>query len=184
MKPYSPTELKRLHRGWRRQTEVTLALLLDGVQNPFNVGSIARHAAAYRVARGWLVGAEDTFSHPRFHKTALGSDRFVPWTVVPTTAEAVEAAGHAGLRLVGLELAPGAVPLFELDVSAPTAIVVGHEERGLSRAALEACDALAYLPQAGKVGSLNVAAAAAIALYEVRRQEWNRSRGGGERLHS
>jgi len=45
----SPTELKRLHRDWRRRTELSLGLVLDGVQNPFNVGSLFRSAAAYRV---------------------------------------------------------------------------------------------------------------------------------------
>jgi tRNA (guanosine-2'-O-)-methyltransferase len=49
---------------------------------------------------------------------------------------------------------------------------VGHEDHGVSAAALAACDEAAYLPLAGKVGSLNVATAVAIALYEVRRREW------------
>lgn len=179
MKPYGPTDLKRLHRTWRRRTALDLGLVLDGVQNPFNLGSIARHAAAYRVTQAWLVGPDDAFAHPRVHKTAMGSERFVPWEVVATTAEATSAARAAGLRLVGLELAPGAVPLFELELTGPTAVVVGHEERGLSRAGLDACDALAFLPQAGRVGSLNVAAATAIALYELRRQEWTASAATG-----
>jgi tRNA (guanosine-2'-O-)-methyltransferase len=53
--------------------------------------------------------------------------------------------------------------------------VVGHEDRGLTAATLAACDDVAFLPLLGKVGSLNVATAAAIACYEVRRQGWERS---------
>lgn len=174
-RPLNPTGLKRLHRGWRRQTEGRLALILDGVQNPFNLGTIARHAAAYRVDRAWLVGPADAFAHPRFHKTAMGTERLVPWAVVATPAEAVKAATEAGFRLVGVELVDGAEPLFNIDLHDGVALVVGHEERGLSKSMLQACQQFTFAPQLGRVGSLNVAAATAIALYEARRQEWTRA---------
>ena len=51
-------------------------------------------------------------------------------------------------------------------------LVVGNEDHGIAAAALEACDAVAFLPQLGRIGSLNVATAAGIALYEVRRRSW------------
>lgn len=171
-RPLNPTGLKRLHRGWRRQTEGRVALILDGVQNPFNLGTIARHAAAYRVERAWLVGQPDAFDHPRVRKTAMGTERLVAWEVVTTPAQALQAARQAGFRPVGVELTPTALPLFAMDLHDGIALVVGHEERGLSRAMLDACEAFTFAPQLGKVGSLNVAAATAIALYEVRRQEW------------
>lgn len=171
-KPLNPTGLKRLHRTWRRQTAGRLALILDGVQNPFNLGTIARHAAAYRVEKAWLVGAPDAFDHPRVHKTAMGTDRFVDWRVVATPDQALREAVEAGFRPVGIELTPSAVPLFALELHTDVALVVGHEERGLSRTSLDRCVAFAFAPQVGKVGSLNVAAATAIALYEARRQEW------------
>jgi len=59
-KPLGRTDLKRLHRSWRRRTEGRLGLILDGVANPYNLGTIARHAAAYRVERAWLVGDAST----------------------------------------------------------------------------------------------------------------------------
>ena len=52
--------------------------------------------------------------------------------------------------------------------------IVGHEDRGLSAAVLAACDQVAFIPQLGRIGSLNVATATAIALYEVRRRAWTR----------
>jgi tRNA (guanosine-2'-O-)-methyltransferase len=64
--------------------------------------------------------------------------------------------------------------MHEADLSGDVCLAVGHEDRGLSAACLQSCDAVVYLPQLGRVGSLNVATAAAIALYEVRRQEWAR----------
>ncbi|MFW2382835.1 MAG: TrmH family RNA methyltransferase, partial [Acidimicrobiales bacterium] len=55
MKPLSPTDLKRLHRSWRKRTDQRLAIILDGVQQPFNLGGILRSAAAYGVSDLWLV---------------------------------------------------------------------------------------------------------------------------------
>ena len=64
------------------------------------------------------------------------------------------------------------MPLFELDLAGDVCLVVGHEEHGLSKATLATCDRVGFVPLLGRVGSLNVATATALALYEVRRQEW------------
>jgi tRNA (guanosine-2'-O-)-methyltransferase len=167
------TELKRLHRDWRRRTEGRLALLLDSVQTPYNVGSILRSAAAFRVDHLWLVGATESPHHAKTQKTALGSQRFLTWTVCESIDDAADQVRAAGYRLVGVELATGAVPMHELALATDVCLAVGHEDRGLSKGCLEACDLVAYLPLVGRVGSLNVAQATAVALYEVRRQEWS-----------
>ncbi|HVF31608.1 MAG TPA: TrmH family RNA methyltransferase [Acidimicrobiales bacterium] len=169
----SATEAKRLGREWRRRTERPLGLLLDRVQTPFNVGSILRTAAAFRVTHLWLVGDTPTPDHEKTRKTSLGTERFVPWTAVDTVADGAVAARAEGMEIVGVELAERAVALAEL-AFAPggVCLVLGHEDRGLSATGLAVCDHFAYVPLPGKVGSLNVATAAAIALYEARRQEW------------
>jgi tRNA (guanosine-2'-O-)-methyltransferase len=168
----SPTDQKRLHREWRRRTDGRVALVLDGVMTPVNVGSIVRLAAAYGASPLWLAGATASPDHPGARKTALGTDRFVEVVEGVSAREAIDAAHGDGFHVVGVELATGATPLHELPLAGDVCIVVGNEDHGLSSAALAACDALAYLPLVGKVGSLNVATAAAIALYEVRRREW------------
>ena len=98
--------------------------------------------------------------------------RFVTWTDLESPEEAVAAARADGYRLVGVELASGAVPLHELDLAGDVCLVVGHEDRGLSKATLRLCDAIGYVPQLGRIGSLNVGTATAIACYEVRRTAW------------
>jgi len=168
----SPTELKRLHRSWRRNPVVPLGLILEDVQGPFNVGSIVRTAAAERVDHLWLAGASVPPTHPKAQRTGMGCERFVPWDMLGDIDEAATAAAQAGMRLVGLELAEGAEPLFTLNLTGPVCLVVGHEDRGLSTRALAVCDAVGYVPQLGRVGSLNVAQAAGIGIYEVRRQQW------------
>ncbi|MFQ5556760.1 MAG: TrmH family RNA methyltransferase [Acidimicrobiales bacterium] len=171
MNQLDSTALKRQHREWRRRTEGRVGLVLDSVQNPFNVGSIVRTAAAFRVEHLW-VGGGTTPDHPKVSKTALGTDRYLPWTAHADAPSAVTAAREAGMRVVAIELCPGAVPVHECELGPAVALVVGHEDRGMAAATLEACDAVAFIPQLGKVGSLNVATAAAIALYEARRRAW------------
>ncbi len=172
MKSLGDTDLKRLHRSWRRRTEGRLALLLDSVQTPFNVGAIVRLAAAERVEHLYLAGATPSPSSLKAAKTSLGSQRFVTWTLHDDVAEAIDAAEHAGYFLLGLELAHGAAPLHEVDLPADVCIAVGHEDKGLSPLVLQQAHALAFIPQLGRVGSLNVAHAAAIGVYELRRREW------------
>ena len=172
MKPLTGTEVKRLNREWRRRTDGRVALLLDGVQTPFNVGSILRVAAAYRVEHLWLAGPTAPPSHPGARKTSLGTERYLTWTAVDSAQAAAEAAREDGYRVVGVELAHGAVPLHELDLGDAVCLALGHEDHGLSAGCLRACDAVAYLPLLGRVGSLNVATAAAIAVYEARRRAW------------
>ncbi len=166
------TELKRLHRDWRRRTAGRVAVILDGVQGPFNVGAVIRTAAAERVDKVWFAGGATTPENSKVGKTALGTDRYLETAVCDTTAEAIAQAGNAGYIVVGVELAEGATALHELDLSGDVCLVVGHEDRGMGKDALEACDAVGFVPQLGKVGSLNVATAASIAIYEVRRQHW------------
>lgn len=172
MKQLGSTDLKRLHREWRRRTEGRVALLLDSVQTPFNVGAIERTAAAMRVDDVWLCGSTADPEHDRTRKTALGSDRFLTFHRVESPVAAVDAAHAAGYRVVGIELADDAVPLPDADLAGDVCLVVGHEDRGLSATTLAACDQVAFIPQLGRIGSLNVATATAIALYEVRRRAW------------
>ncbi len=173
MKNLDPTGLKRLHRDWRRRTTQRLAVILDSVQTPYNVGTIIRTSAALGVDHLWLVGATESPTHNKTNKTALGTQRYVTWTVVDEPADAVAAARADGYLVVGVELADDAEPLHELDLAGDVCLVVGHEDRGLSKVALAACDAVGFIPQVGKVGSLNVGVAASIAIAEARRQAWD-----------
>lgn len=166
------TDLKRLHREWRRQAPGRVALLLDSVATPYNVGSILRTAAALRVDDVWLTGQTADPAHASTGKTALGSERYLTFHRVDEPAQAADAARAGGYRLVGIELAQGAEPIHRVDLSGAVCLAVGHEDRGLSAAVLERADALAFIPQLGRIGSLNVAVAASIALYEARRQGW------------
>lgn len=165
-------EVKRLNRSWRRATGASLGLVLDGVVSPFNVGSILRTAAALGVEQVWLASASATPHHPAMRKVSMGTERLLRWHEGVTALEAVAAARNDGLRPVALELSEGAAPLHEAQLAGNVCLVVGNEDKGLSPGVLAACDAAAYLPQPGRVGSLNVAIATGIALFECRRRAW------------
>lgn len=146
-----------------------MALITDGVSNPYNLGSILRTAAAFHCDHLWLVGAPSP-NDAKVNKTALGSQKFLTWTHCETTAEAMQLATAAGYSLVGIELSESAVPLANIKWADDCCLVLGHEDRGLSSEALQSLPQIGYIPQLGKIGSLNVAMAAGMAMYEFRRQ--------------
>lgn len=167
-----PTDVKRLNRTWRRATTGRLALILESVTGPFNVGSIFRTAAAFGVDRIWLAGNATPPTNPKAQKTALGTERFVEWSEAVPAAQAVRAAKAEGFTVIAVELTGDAAPLHQAPLDGDVCLVVGSEDHGCSPALLDAVDAVAYIPQVGRVGSMNVAVAAAIALSEARRREW------------
>jgi tRNA (guanosine-2'-O-)-methyltransferase len=159
------TEVKRLNRGWRRRTEARIGLLLDDVGQPFNVAHV------------WLCGSTALPGHPSVRKTALGTDRLLSLSHLPSGVAAADAAAADGYRLVAIELASEAIPLHEAPLAGDVCLAVGNEDHGCSAALLAAADLVTYIPLPGRVGSLNVAAATAIGLAEVRRREWTDETG-------
>jgi tRNA (guanosine-2'-O-)-methyltransferase len=173
VKQLKSVDQKRLHRTWQRRTEQRLALLLCDVRDPFNIGSIVRTAAALRVEHLYLTEHATAPDHQKVGRTALGTERYLAWSRHDAIVDAAGAARADGFRVVGLELADESRPLFELALDDDVCLVLGSESNGLNEAALDCCDAVGYVPQLGKVGSFNVAVAAAMAMYEVRRQAWD-----------
>ncbi len=167
------TELKRLHRSWRKKSKGKLSIIICGVQGPHNIGSILRSAAAERVDHIWFTSNATTPVNSKVGKTALGSQRYLEWKETLSPSEAIAEARSQGYRIVALELASESLPIHDFDFSGDICLVVGHEDRGIESEILSACDFSTYIPQLGRIGSLNVAVATAIAIYEIRRQGWS-----------
>jgi 23S rRNA (guanosine2251-2'-O)-methyltransferase len=149
--------------------EPPLIVVLDGIEDPQNVGAILRTADA--------AGASGVVRQSRHAaplgaavgKASAGAVAHVPVVTVVNIARAVEELKEAGIWAVGLA-ADGAVRYDEVDLRLPTALVVGAEGAGLRRLVRERCDLVASIPMRGRVASLNVAAATAVVLFEARRQ--------------
>ncbi|GAA4911875.1 TrmH family RNA methyltransferase [Streptomonospora salina] len=175
-----PTDVKRLNRHWRRRTQGRIALIAESVTQPFNLGSILRTCATFGVETVWLAGNSADPDHPQVGKTALGTEQKLHLEKAADSAQAVAAAQAAGYRVTAVELARDAVPLHEAPLEGDVCLAVGAEDHGCTRALLSAADAVAYIPQIGRVGSLNVAVAAAVAVAETRRREWQDLPGSAE----
>jgi 23S rRNA (guanosine2251-2'-O)-methyltransferase len=147
--------------------QLPLIVALDGVTDPRNLGAVARSAAAFG-AHGVLVpsrrGAGVTAGA---WKASAGALARVPVARAANLARALASYRDAGVFLAGLDAA-GETPVRDLDLAtAPLALVIGSEGRGLSRIVAQACDVLVRIPVAARTESLNAGVAAGIALYEV-----------------
>jgi 23S rRNA (guanosine2251-2'-O)-methyltransferase len=151
--------------------ETALLLVLDGVQDPRNLGACLRTADAVGVQA--LIVPKDRAASltPAARKVACGAAETVPFQQVTNLARTLEKLRNAGLFVVGAA-AEASKTLYDVDLTGPVAIVLGGEERGLRRLTREHCDCLVRIPLTGTVGSLNVAVAAAVLLYEAHRQRW------------
>jgi 23S rRNA (guanosine2251-2'-O)-methyltransferase len=158
-----------------------LIVVLDGVEDPQNVGAIIRSVDA---AGGSGLVRQTRRAAPlegAAAKASAGAVHHVPVADVVNIARAVEELKTLGVWTVGLD-AEGKTPYYELDLTAPTALVVGAEGTGLRRLVRERCDFVAAIPMAGHVSSLNVSVATAIVLFEaVRQRQAKAFRAGSSR---
>jgi 23S rRNA (guanosine2251-2'-O)-methyltransferase len=144
-------------------------LILDGVQDPHNLGACLRSADAAGVHA--VIAPKDRAAGltPTACKVASGAAETVPFVQVTNLARTLRWLQEAGVWLVGTA-GEAEQTLYEADLTGPLALVLGAEEKGLRRLTREACDLLVRLPMAGSVESLNVSVAAGIALFEAVRQ--------------
>ena len=146
-----------------------LLLVLDGIQDPQNLGALSRTADAVG-ADGLVIPKHRAATvTPAAAKASAGATEYVPVASVPNLAHALLRIGEAGLWRVGLA-AEGSVRYDQVDYTTPVAIVVGAEGEGLRPITRRSCDVVVSLPMLGHVASLNAAAAGAVLLYEAARQ--------------
>lgn len=170
MKPLIGTDLKRFLRHYRRQRPPThdLVALLQSVEYPANVGSIFRAADGAGVNELILTGITPTPPHPTIDKVGRYKSRRLPWRYQADPLAAIAGLKADGYHIVAVELATGAIPYHEFEYPQKTCLVVGHEDHGVTKATLAACDAAVFLPMYGKGRSLNVHVALSIILYHIR----------------
>lgn len=150
-------------------TEPPFLLILDGVQDPHNLGACLRTADAAGVHA--VIAPKDRACGltSTVRKVASGAAESVPFIQVTNLARSLRELRERGIWLVGTDLATEQ-SLYGADLRGPLAVVMGAEEKGLRRLTRETCDLLVKLPMAGTVQSLNVSVSAGICLYEAVRQ--------------
>ena len=146
-----------------------LFLILDGVQDPHNLGACLRSAAAAGATAVVIPKDKSAPVNATVRKTSAGAADRVPVIRVTNLARSLDVLKQAGVWLVGLA-GEATQSLYAIDLKGPIGIVMGGEGEGMRRLTREHCDFLAQIPMSGAVESLNVSVATGIALFETRRQ--------------
>ena len=176
-RPLEEVDLAVLTR--RRPGKPPFLVAVDGVTDPGNLGAMIRCADGAGVHGIVLPRHRTVHVTPTVAKAAAGAVEHVPMAIVPGLPVALQAMRKAGLWVVGLD-DDAEKTLFDLgDLGAePICLVMGAEGAGLSRLVRECCDLIVSIPMLGRLSSLNVSTAAALACYEVSRHRLARTPKG------
>ena len=153
----------------RAPADRALVLILDGVQDPMNLGSLIRSAEAAGAAGVFLPRERSAPVTEVALKAAAGAAEFVDVARVVNLVRTLDRLKEAGFWIVGTE-AEAERSVFDLEFGQKTGLVVGGEGKGLSRLVRENCDELASIPMRGRISSLNASVAGGLAMFEYVRQ--------------
>lgn len=153
-------------KNFKNEERKSLVIILDQVTDPQNVGAIMRSAAAFGADAVIMPKDNSPKETTALAKAASGALEVLPLVKVTNLATAMQYLKELGFWIIGMD-GKAKEFLSEIEPSKKTAIVMGAEGVGMRRLTEENCDFIAKLPISNKVESLNVASAAAIALYEI-----------------
>ena len=153
----------------RERNELPLYCILDGIEDPQNLGAILRTADASGVHGIVIRSRRAVGLTATVAKVSVGAVEYVPVARVSNISQAVMTLERNQVWVVGIDPA-GETDYSKVDFRVPTAIVIGSEGKGLSDLVRKRCDSLASIPMRGKINSLNASIAAALVMYEAFKQ--------------
>ena len=165
-----PSSFDEIFEEARKRKEQPFIAILDGVEDPQNLGAVIRSAEAAGVHGIILPERRAANISPAVHKASAGAVEYLKIVRVPNLPHALSLCRDRGVWLIGAE-SHGDRSLFDEDLKGPVAFVIGGEDTGLSPPVIERCDRIVKIPMKGHIRSLNVSATAAILFFEKRRQE-------------
>ena len=142
-------------------------VLLENIRSLYNVGSIFRSADAARIGAIHLCGITGRPPRKEIAKTALGAQDTVPWDYSESASTLIPTLKSRGFRIVAVEQTDSSVGLWEAHLNFPVCLVFGYEIHGISEETLSMCDLAVEIPMYGFKGSLNVAVACGIVMFET-----------------
>lgn len=166
MAPSKRTEIKRFMRQ-QPKPKVEVAFVLEDVQDPVNVGSAFRIADACHAHSVILTGITAQPDHKLVQKVGRGKHKRVRWRHEETVAAAIDRMKADGFQVFAVEIDPNARPYHTVRYPPKTCLLVGHEDHGVTKKALERVDGTLFIPMYGKGASLNVHVALGVAAFHV-----------------
>ena len=168
MAAYEYASVEEILAKAEKQGEPPFVFLLDGVEDPYNLGAVVRTAdqvGAHGVIipKNRAVGLTASAA-----RASAGALNYIPVARVTNLARTVEQLKKQGIWFVCADM--GGQPMYQVDMKGPLGLVVGGEGEGVSRLVREACDYTASIPMKGHVDSLNASVAAGVLAYEAFRQ--------------
>jgi 23S rRNA (guanosine2251-2'-O)-methyltransferase len=154
-----------------KQSQFPALLLLDGIEDPHNLGALIRSAEGAAFSGVIIASRRAVGLTPTVAKASAGAISRVPVARVGNLTQAAEALKSAGFWLVGAD-AHGEQTPYQVDLTQPLVVVIGGEGKGLSRLLAEKCDWRVTLPLGGELESLNASVAGGVLMYEAVRQRW------------
>jgi 23S rRNA (guanosine2251-2'-O)-methyltransferase len=162
-------ELDDLFSISQGKNEPPLYVILDGIEDPHNLGAILRTAEATGIHGIIIRERRAAGLTASVSKSSAGAVEYIPVARVVNISRAIETLKNNNIWVVGIDQS-GELNYTRVDYKPPTAIVIGSEGKGLSDLVKKKCDFLASIPMKGKIASLNASVAAAVVMYEVVKQ--------------
>lgn len=150
--------------------EKNLIVVLDGIEDPHNLGAVLRTCDAVGVDGVVIKKHGGAQLNATVAKVSTGAINTIPVASVANISQTLQTFKQNGYWIVGVENGINAMNYTDFPVDMPLVIVVGSEGKGISRLVLKECDILTTIPMNGSVNSLNVSVATAIILYDVLRR--------------
>ena len=168
MRKLRTTELNRLNvEEFKSASKIPVVVVLDNVRSVLNVGSIFRTSDAFLFEKIILCGVTP-IPNKEMNKTALGSTESMEWEQRDSTVDTLIELKGIGYSIMGIEQTDICKPLSEIiSYKYPTAFVLGHEVKGVSKEALDLCDSIVEIPQLGTKHSLNDSVSGGIISWEL-----------------
>jgi 23S rRNA (guanosine2251-2'-O)-methyltransferase len=153
----------------RKRNEEPLYCILDGIEDPHNLGAILRTADASGI-HGVIVRSRRAVGLTSIvEKTSAGAVEYIPVARVSNISQAIQILKQHNIWIIGVD-ASGKTKYTQIDYKLPTAIVIGSEGKGVSDLVRKNCDSLVSIPMRGNINSLNASVATALVTYEAFRQ--------------
>jgi 23S rRNA (guanosine2251-2'-O)-methyltransferase len=166
----APFDYASLDEVLEHRARPSLIVVLDHITDPHNLGAVIRTAEAVAADAVVVPERRSAGVNATVRKASAGATAYVPIVRVSNVAQSVRALKAAGLWVAGADLSADAVPYDQADLKGDLALVIGAEGVGLSPVVRKECDWVLGIPMAGRIASLNASVAAAVLLFEVRRQ--------------